>query len=297
MVNIASSGKITNNGMNNAWKKVYGDAAGVTISKFSIGVGTTTPAAADTDAEKPFSLSGTTVDLCEATTGWSATTDGSLTLNTTAQQYVEGSGALNLIKSGTANASVTFSKDTTSVDFTSKRIQFMFYVADTTKLAATGVSIRFGSDASNYYQKDFATSTLSNGWNYLYFTSATATSTTGTPSLTAMDYTALVVNYLAASTTVAAPDMRMDNIILSNQLTDDMNSFVTGFPTYDTTTRQVTVRGFLSSLQANGVPLREVGEFDSTGVTMQSHDVYDAISTKTNLIEVAYIIVHQLDNA
>lgn len=290
---MANGGVLTDNGKVQILKLMYGTSGILPFSKAIVGTGTTTPAATDTGAEKPFALSGTTVDLCDAITGWSATADGSVTLNTTAGQFVEGTGALNLVKSGTANASVTFSKTTSSVDFTSKRLQVMFYVADKTKLAVTtGLEIRFGSDASNYYYKRYNQADLSNGWNYLFFTSASATGTTGSPAITACDYTAFVVAYTGASTTVAAPDMRIDNIILSNVGTNDQISFLAGYPTFDAATKTVTNRIFLNSTQANGVPLTEIVECDTSG-NILGHDVHDVVS-KTSSIEVTYIITHQI---
>ncbi len=79
------------------------------------------------------------LDSCDATTNWNATTDGVITLNTTNNQVNQGTGALNITKTGTNGDNVTFSKTLPSTfDFTRSDFKLDFYVEDLSELKATG---------------------------------------------------------------------------------------------------------------------------------------------------------------
>ena len=173
--------------------------------------------------ENWWNLAYAQLDACDATTSWSASTDGAVTLNTTNAEFNEGSGCLNITKTGATQTSVTFSKAITSTDFTGRTFKLDFYVEDLTELKATGstaVEIRIGSDSSNYYSKTFDQSLLAeSSWNTLslaYNSSDDAAGATGSPDVDAIDYVAIVITYAASSTTVTAGDMRLDNIRLND---------------------------------------------------------------------------------
>lgn len=160
------------------------------------------------------------IDACDATTDWAATTDGAITLNTTAGTTLgpkEGSGCLNISKTGGTQASVTFSKTmSTTYDFSTRSLLFDFYNENKSDLAAsgsTGMEIRFGTDSSNYYYWQKNSETIAEGsWTNLSFEISNVTGTTGTPDRTACDYFAIILTYSAAATTVAAPETRLDDI-------------------------------------------------------------------------------------
>ena len=70
--------------------------------------------------------------------------------------------------------------------------------------------------------------------------------------------------------------------------------FVAGYPIFDITNKKVTVRGFISSTEANGSSLTETGEFNTdTPFKMISRDVYPLIS-KTSSDELAYLWTHKI---
>lgn len=81
-------------------------------------------------------------------------------------------------------------------------------------LTLTSVAIRLGSDASNYYSGSATTSadgsSFSAGANTIRF-DWTGFSTTGSPSITAIDYVQVTLSYGAAQTTVYG--VRLDNIV------------------------------------------------------------------------------------
>jgi len=66
-------------------------------------------------------------------------------------------------------------------------------------------------------------------------------------------------------------------------------SFVSGYPTFDETNMQVTIRCLLLSTEGNTNSLTEFGLFNEDGTPLRySHTVHTAI-TKNTSVEIAYI--------
>lgn len=221
------------------------------------------PVVTDTGLTLPIPLSGTeAIDACDATTGWSGSTDASsITTNTTS--FKEGTASLNMGKSGTSSASVSYSKTVTGLDFTSKTLFGWVYIDDPADLISSGtaLSVRYGSDNSNYYQKDYDITDLDDGWNLISFTSSTVDSTTGTPVLTAMDYLAVVFYVDNASDTITHADLRMDDWKLGEDT--DMVKTVDSI-TINETSRLVTIEATVLATEANG--------FNITGFEFRNDD-------------------------
>lgn len=254
-------------------------------ASFQAGILAQTPSAGSTSLTRKAPLTFTAVDDCEATTGWSASTDGSVALNTTSGEFIEGSGCLNLVKSGTTQTAVTFSKTTTSVDFTSKELWVWLYIADLTNFATTScVQIRFGSDSSNYYSYTVNKADLVVGPNWLYFSSATATGTTGSPVIASCDYTAIVITTSATSGTYTGNSVRIDHLQVVTAA--NMSSTFYSGPTQNTATDVVTSIVRVGVGDAIGQPLTNSGWFLSTG-EMYGIDQYTA-DTKTQEEEFEY---------
>jgi hypothetical protein len=80
-------------------------------------------------------------------------------------------------------------------------------------LAATdGLTIRYGSDASNYFEWTKDRADFAVGWNKLNFIAATADSQTGTPDQTAMAYLFVNLTTVNSGDTWAAGKVVMDDI-------------------------------------------------------------------------------------
>lgn len=246
-----------------------------------VGIGDQTADASATSLTRSFPIKDyEVVDDLDAVTGWSATTDGSVALNTTAGEFIEGTGCLNLVKSGSTQTSVTYSKTVTSVDFTSKELWVWLHVGDLSDLVASGtaVELRFGSDASNYYYIQYAASALSTGANWLYFNSSTATGTTGSPSIAACDYVAIILTVDLAADTFTGNSIRLDHMHLASA-GDYQASFETG-PTIvgaDNRTIRSVVR--LRTNQAIGATATNTG-WKTTDGTLYGIDQF-TLDTKT----------------
>jgi hypothetical protein len=243
-------------------------------SRFRVGVGTTTPTSADTSLGQRIPITGTeTIDSMDATTGWSPNAD--CTLATDAVTKKEGTAALRFTKTGTASANANASKTTTNLNFTSKDLWCWIYVDDAATLAKFAVSncltLRYGSDATNYYQWQKNASFFSTGWNLIGPLNTGNATTVLSPDTANSDYA------LIQFTSVASSD-------------DDYSKAVSaGYPSLDETNFISEVRTELTSTDAVGYSLTEFGLFNTdASPKLFSHAVHSPI-TKTTSVVVLYI--------
>lgn len=259
---------MTNNALLIAMNRMYKATPDYTRpSVFKVGINQTTAQSTDTDLDQPVPISGTeSVDTCEVVTGWTDSAD--MTISVNSSTYKEGDNALNLTKDATGSADASTSKtESSALDFTSKELSVWLYIIDSTALnllaTSSCLTIRFGSDSSNYYEWQKDKADLATGWNLITgLTSSNADTTTGTPTLTACDYIFIQLTGLAAGTTWSAGDFIMDDIkIISAD--DYTKTLTTGYPILDEDNFEVTIRGELSSIEANGYLLDGFGVFNS----------------------------------
>ena len=277
-----SGGLISNDGKRILIDRAYNVVPTRTApQKFKVGTGTSTPTVTQTGLDHPIPISGTLlVDSCDVTTGWTDSADMTVSVNTTT--FKEGIASLDLTKDGTGSANASTDKTTTSRDLTSKELSLWLYIIDATmlsKLAVTAcVTIRFGSDSSNYYQWTKDRSFFSVGWNLIDgLTSATAT-VTGSPAIAACDYTFVQITAGAAGTVWVAGDMAMDDIKVVGS-TNYLKSFEATYPSMDYNLLQVTIRSRLSTVEANGYLIGEFGQFNTDGTPlMESRDTFTPLS-------------------
>lgn len=287
---MTGSGTITNDGMKIMLDRTFTSAPTRTFpNQFMVGEGTTAPTVADTALEIPRAIEGyEVVDAMDATTGWTASGTNSVTLNTTT--FVRATGALNLIKSDTGSAIASMSKTTTSLNFTSKTFFAFVYLSSgllANLTASASVVFRFGSDSSNYYQYAINLADLHTLWNHLEFSVATATSTVGSPSLAAMDYTYFAYETTGAAVTSVAGDFIVDEPYLWDSSDLDKTQ-ETGYPSITYADLKVELRGRLNTLNANGFLLTEVAFSNLDGTPLLfSRDTFDEIS-KTDIDELIF---------
>ena len=270
---------LTSKGLNNLLNSGYKGTTHVP-TKIRVGMSTDTPTEGDTDLGKKIPMTGTEqVDDCNATTSWSAGTDSAIALNTTL--FKESTGSLSLAKSGATVTTFSMNKATTSRDYTSKDFWVWVYLLDKTDLVAsgTGITVRFGSDGSNYYYLDTNITGLSNGWNAIVFSSSTATGTTGSPVIAACDYSEIILNTSLSSDTVAANRVLIDDLKVASSGDYEQN-FDSGFPLVTETANKVEMETTLGTTKANGYPISEMGHLD-TDSSLESHSVFTAENKTT----------------
>lgn len=241
------------------------------ISKLWLGQDQTNPLITSTDLVVPLPIDTSNVELvddCE-TADWTEGTDSiAETLNSST--FKEGSNALNLGKSGTSGTTMSYSKTTTSVDFTSKKLFVWVYVTTLSDLVASGtaVTVRFGSDSSNYYYQDVAIGSLAAGWNLVVLDQASPTGTTGSPVVASCDYSEIIFNTDLAADTITLGDVVMDYWHVADS-SDFARSFSSGYPSGPSDDLQVTLRGEITSVEMNGFQINGVAfkNTDSTPLT------------------------------
>lgn len=283
--------------LTNAWKnailsRAYGNSGTYTPpAYFVVGNGTGSPAAGDAYIPKPLPTSSTTIDACDATTGWTQGGDGSAAaLDTTVGNFKEGTGCLDL----TAVKSTGFadwSKTVGAVNLSGGQYFYCwFYVsAKATYIDSTGsygVRLKLGTGGltnSNNYDTTYAN--LTDGWNLLAFAAASYSSQNGAgATLSNVDTLDLQVDLLA---TAAGTNMRMDYWRYC-ALTAHQVAISGGYPQYNTGSRLVTVRGTVDVSQCNGDIINAAGliNADSPLLFLGWDNVSPSIP-KTNKIRVS----------
>lgn len=222
------------------------------------------------------------VDDCDATTGWSGSTDASaIAVTTTDGDYRTPTGALDLGKSGTTEAFFHYEKSSlTSRSFRDRQIAFWVYFSSRSALRtiSNGVALtaRYGSSSSDYYQKTWYKDDLLDGWNLLSFKSDDADVTTaGTPSIGEMTYFRIRFDNTAASDTVTSGNYILDNMFLAHE--DHW------YDEYLDTREKRQADYFLRK-----VPLNRVLNFSINRADEDQAPVWDELTEGDNEIEVDY---------
>ena len=231
------------------------------------------------------------IDALDATTGWSNSGDaGAATLNTTAGEYQEGTGCLNLPSTFSTGVSSWY-KTITSADLTSKKLYLWIYMDDVTDLdtSVTAITVDIGTSGfTNYDTWSYANTEFTNGWNSLYIDCDVADSTSGSGLvLGTSDSIRINFNLISTQTT---NDTRMDYIRYYEAgtlgITDSIKTVtkITGTNYFKTTVN-------LTSTDANGLAIVEAG--DSDGSDLLSRQTFAAInkgnSTQVQIDKYYYI--------
>lgn len=203
---------------------------------------------------------GTTIDACDATTGWSAGGDGStITLNTDGGERQEGTGSLD-IAAAYSSGEATYTKTVTSQDLSnSERVFVWFYVDDPSPITTASIVLGTGG-TTNYNQYDTAGASLSVGWNSLEADLASTPSSTGGSGATESDIDTI---QLKLEITSAPSDMRMDYWRYYESGTDGITDSQSA-PTITTGDRFVKTVHTINSTDSNGLPITSAADHDDT---------------------------------
>jgi len=304
---MATGGVITKLGKNVMINRTYKSSPDYTIpSTFRMGIGTTTPVAADTGLGIHIPIGDGTVNDDGSNTLTSSDGGENSTSNTTT--YKEGAG----VTDGTAQNLKTDNSSATKrwyiADLASagtkitgtKPVSLWLYIKDAAALAmfkssGTALEIRLGSTlATNFYKITRTAAQLAVGWNWI---------TTGTTNVEDLTETGTVAGdidtfEIVITTNNAADDWDDTDVIYDLlrqwEVADLSDTFVTGYPVFDETNKKVTLRYYLNSLQANGFPITETGSFNTDGTPLIiDHDVFTSIS-KTSTDEIAIVVVNTM---
>ena len=163
-----------------------------------------------------------TIDACEATTSWSKSTDAiAVALST---DKLQGTYSLKLGKDGTSSDTFSYEKVlAASVSGTSlKLVNALKFDSQTTidKIDSITVTMGSGGSASNSYAFSLSTAILSDEWKRFRFDiTDSATVTTGTPSLSAINYIKIAFTTNNATDTIVSGNVLMDSWLFADTTT------------------------------------------------------------------------------
>ena len=261
-------------------ERAIGTSSENPISQFKIGIGTTAPTGADTDLEIAVPISDGTAndDGSNTLTGSSG---GDNTTNNTVT-FKEGAGQLdvtsqNLIANSSNSTKIWTIANLAAAGSNITSSQFFglwIFIKDSTALAkfkssGTVLEIKLGSSTSDYFSLTKEASDLSVGFNWITSNTVAVNGLTETGTVAGnVDTFIIEITTNNASDTFVAGDVIYD-LLRTWQASDLTKTFATGFPAYDTTTKQIQSRMILTLSLANGFPLTEilVRNTDATGWT------------------------------
>ena len=220
--------------------------------------------------------------------------------------YKEGAGVTDLTSQNLIANDTSVTKIWTIADLTTggancvstKYIANWLYILDSVTLAkfltaGTALQLRIGADTTaNYYSRDITASELSVGWNWICDNELLSTwDITGTPG-TLNDFAILITTNNATDTFIAG-DVVYD-LLRQWESSDLVKDFVTGYPTFDFVNNEISIRGYLNSLQANGFLINGLGTFnEDTAPLMTGEDTFTGES-KSGTDEFIFVIKNQI---
>jgi len=289
---------ITNNGKNILLYRTYTPNASLSSTSytapiyFEVGVSNQTPAVTDTALSNPVPIyHGTVLFKADSVLTGSGGGDNS-TNNTTTYKIGAGESdntAQNLIANN-SSATKTWSKAITTYGNKTKYVGFWLYIKDATalnkfKTGSTCLQIKLGSDSSNYYSKGWLVASLATGWNWLHSGTSTLENLTQTGTVTGdIDYFEIVITTNNTTDTFTTGDVIFD-LLRQWSYSDLEKTYVTGYPSFDTTNKEVAIRCHLPSVYANGFEINGLGIMNAdTSTLLFSEDTFTTQS-KTNTDE------------
>lgn len=274
-------------------------------SKFMVGISQTTPVVTDTALDVAIPISdGTTCDDGSNTLTGSSGGDNSTENTTTFKQGGGNSDATaqNLIANDT-NATKLWTiadLDTAGSDATAAQyIGCWIYIINAAALAkfktsGTCLEIRVGSDTSNYYAIEYTAADLAVGWNWVTGNTTALEDLTETGTVSGdLDTFQIAIITNNATDEFAEGDIVYD-LLRQWEATDLTQNIETGWPTFNLTDSTVTIRGELTSVQANGFDLDGAALFNTDSPDLLTDEDDYTSESKSDTDEIVYIWVNQL---
>ena len=300
------AGQILNLGLDLWAERFLGTSSESTITLFKVGIGTTAVTGTDTDLEIAIPIEdGTTNDDGSNTLTGSSGGDNS-TNNTTT--FKEGAGntdvtAQNLIANNTNALKIWTISNLASAGTNVSGTQpfgLWIFINDSADLAkfltsGTALEIKLGSDASNYFSLTKTAANLTTGFNWITSNTVNVNALTETGTVSGnIDTFIIEVTTNNATDTFVAGDVVYD--LLRQWSTSDLvKNLDSGFPSYDSTVKEIETQGTLTVLQANGFDLTEMAVENTEG-TAWNRDVYTSFS-KSSTEKLIFTLKDQISSS
>jgi len=236
------------------------------------------------------------LDTVEDSGSWSATNctvedeDGTVFIGVLSMTILKTAGNTNFTISKTINNTPSSS---------GKQIAFiLFFLNNGYNIlanAGTALRLRFGTNASNYYQFTLEKSELNIGLNQIIFTIDNG-DVTGSPGTTNLDYFELTLIAESSGSTTSAGEIIFDDV----RLYDLVSSYIkplssTGYPVIDEANLETTNRGYLNSGEGNSFLITGYAQFNTdTTPLLFSVSQLSLPQTKTQFVEYQFIEVDRI---
>lgn len=303
---MATGSILNNQGKKLAINRIFKATPDYTApSQFKVGINNGTPNVANTDLTEPIPIgNGTVLDdgdnQLTGSGGGSNTTDNTTTYKEGANQSDNTAQDL-LATTGSATKTWTIADLSAngSLAAAAQPVGFWLYIKDATALAkflssGTCLSLRIGSDTSNYYYKNWEASDLSTGWNWLH---------SGSTNLEDLDENGTVSGNLDtfqleiitnnATDTFTTGDVVYD-LLRQWEASDLWQDYVSGYPTLDETNFIATSRCYLSATQASGFDITGLGSGNADSTPLMAGEDTMNSESKADTDEFVWIIKDQI---
>ena len=287
-------------------ERFLGTSSESTITLFKVGIGTTAVTGTDTDLEIAIPIEdGTTND--DGSNTLTGSSGGDNTTNNIVT-FKEGAGntdvtAQNLIANNTNATKIWTIADLSSSGTNVSGTQpfgLWFFILDSTALAklitsGTALEIKLGSDSSNYFSLTKTAANLTTGFNWITSNTVNVNALTETGTVSGnIDTFIIEVTTNNATDTFVAGDVVYD--LLRQWATSDLvKNLDSGFPSYDSTVKEIETQGTLTVLQANGFDLTEMAVENTEG-TAWNRDVYTSFS-KSSTEKLIFTLKDQISSS
>lgn len=285
-------------GVNLLAEKFLGTSGESTISQLMIGLGTTTASISDTTLEIAVPIEDGTANDNGANTltgssGGDNSTDNIVTFKEGAGQSDDTSQ--NLIANATNATKIWTISNLSSLGTNiTQTLPFglWFFIKDQTTLdkfltSGTALEIKLGSDSSNYFSYTRTAAQLTTGFNWITSNLVTVENLTETGTVSGnVDTFIIEVTTNNSTDTFIAGDVIYD-LLRTWQSSDLVKNFDSGFPVYNSATKEINSVTTLSLLEANGFPISELLT-KNTNDTGWTRDVLDTAFSKSKVEELKF---------
>ncbi len=303
---MANGSIITDSGKKIILNRSYKASPDYTVpTKFKLGISNGTPNVGDTDLDDTIPITNGTVNddgdnTLTGSSGGNNTTDNTTTYkigggvsDNTSQNLI--ANVSNATKIWTISNLAANGTNVTSTLFGGVWI----YIKDATAYAkflsaGTALTLKLGSDSSNYYSITRTKAQLAVGWNWVadHDTAVSSWTETGTVAGNVDTYIIEIVTNNATDTFVAG-DVLCD-LLRTWSVANTTKTFETSYPSLDETNHEVEIRCAISSVQANGFDLDGFCLVNTDGtVLMHSEDTFTDES-KSDTDQFTFIVKDRL---
>jgi hypothetical protein len=280
---------ITNNGLKIAINRINKSTPDYTpISNLKLGSLQTSADIDSTNLNLPIPINSNIIENCDDTTGWTASSGGSLTVNETTYKNNK---ALNLVKN--SYTTISYYKTLgTQYDFTNKYLYGWIYIKNQDILdKIKNIQVIFGNDSANNYYKNIS---LTTGWNIISMNYDHA-NINPTPDPTICDFLKIELITFGSDSEydISAGDIIIDDFVLATEsnLTKSMD---TGYPSIDEEKLEVSYQFTIDTTEANGFGITGLGTFN-TDTTPLMQDIFKfPVISKNSSDEIIFTIKNRL---